>query len=99
MPAHRSINQHVKRDRLPSNERLQAASGPIQAWWDTAYSQSDVLPQRFVQEARASLPGLKEEVQGAHGADRSSSLSGVFAALQLQQLRLRHDQQVPEWSS
>jgi hypothetical protein len=41
-------------------------------------------------EARASLPGLDNP--GAVAPNE------VFAALRVQRLRLRHDQQVPEWA-
>jgi len=52
-----------------------------------------VLPRRFRDEARASLPGLG-------GADAAVLETGeVFAALRVQRLRLRHDQQVPEWAA
>jgi hypothetical protein len=44
------------------------------------------LPQQFLQEARASLPTFS-----------SSELGDVFASVTLQRIRLRHDQQVPEW--
>ncbi|MGI4800216.1 MAG: methyltransferase domain-containing protein [Janthinobacterium lividum] len=92
MPAHRNINQHKKRDRLPSEALLQTAQQLIQEWWQRAYLQDSVLlPKRFVDEARASLPGLREPARTVAGED-------VFGALQLQRLRLRHDQQVPEWA-
>jgi hypothetical protein len=48
-----------------------------------------VLPRRFTDEARASLPDL------VGTADPPPE--EVFAALLLQRLRLRHDQQVPAW--
>jgi SAM-dependent methyltransferase len=92
MPSHRQVNQHQKRDRLPADEVLRHAAGPIQAWWQRAYfdGTSPLFPQRFTEEARASLPGL----------GNSSTTSGpeVFAAVRVQRLRLRHDQQVPEWA-
>ena len=93
MPAHRSINQHQKRDRLPSDGLLATAAERILDWWKRAYLQGGILlPERFVVEARASLPGLQDASgSGLIGED-------VFAALRLQQLRLRHDQQVPEWA-
>ena len=93
LPAHRRVNQHEKRDRLPADERLRAASEPIQGWWRRAYldaAGSVLLPRRFRDEARASLPGLGGVVPPETGE--------VFAALRVQRLRLRHDQQVPEWA-
>lgn len=93
LPAHRRVNQHDKRDRLPGDERLQTASEPIQGWWQRAYLEAGgaVLARRFADEARASLPGL-----GGQSAP-VPELGEVFAALRVQRLRLHHDQQVPEW--
>ncbi|MGI4807736.1 MAG: HNH endonuclease domain-containing protein, partial [Janthinobacterium lividum] len=89
MPAHRSVNQHQKKDKLTAESLLQTAQDRIQDWWQRAYLQDSILlPQRFVDEARASLPGLwKAKVVG----------EDVFGALLLQRLRLRHDQQALEW--
>ncbi len=93
LPAHRSINQHKKRDRLPSDGLLGAAAERIFDWWQRAYLRDSVLlPKRFLIEAQASLPGLQDA--GEAGMVRED----VFAALRLQQLRLCHDQQVPEWA-
>jgi hypothetical protein len=90
LPAHRRVNQHEKRDRLPTDDLLRRSTEPIQSWWQRAYlDSSHLLPERFANEARASLPGL--------GGPAASDLEEVFAALRVQRLRLRHDQQVPEW--
>jgi SAM-dependent methyltransferase len=93
LPAHRAVNQHQKRERLPADALLRAAGEPIQDWWRRAYLQEagSVLPRRFADEARASLPGLM--------GITDPPPEEVFAALLLQRLRLRHDQQVPEWTS
>jgi hypothetical protein len=92
LPADPRINQHKKRDRLPADDLLRRAAAPIQEWWQRAYLAGEVplLPQRFVDEARASLPGLSDPATVAP--------EEVFAALRVQRLRLRHDQQVPEWA-
>jgi hypothetical protein len=92
VPAHRQVNQHQKRDRLPADEVLRQAAEPIQAWWRRAYldGTSPLFPRRFADEARASLPGL--------GISTTVSSPEVFAAVRVQRLRLRHDQQVPEWA-
>ena len=90
LPAHRTINQHAKRDRLPAEMLLQEARAPILEWWEAAYMDGEVLPRRFAEEARASLPGLS-------AAALPASRDAVFEAIRLQRLRLRHDQQVPEW--
>ncbi|MGE4049279.1 MAG: methyltransferase [Acetobacteraceae bacterium] len=91
MPAHRHVNQHQKRDRLPADEVLRRAAEPIQTWWRRAYLRTEdpLLPQRFSDEARASLPGLEN--------DSTASPLEVFEAMRVQRLRLRHDQQIPEW--
>jgi hypothetical protein len=52
-----------------------------------------LLPGRFAQEARASLPGLSGMTAEA------APLETVFTAVGLQRLRLHHDQQVPEWAA
>ena len=93
LPAHRTVNQREKRDRLPVDGRLRAAGAAIQAWWRDAYlaDGNAVLPRRFGDEARASLPGLTEP-------SLMPTPIEVFEALQIQRLRLRHDQQVPEWA-
>ncbi len=92
MPAHRRVNQNQKRDRLPSGEALRRAEDGIVGWWDAAYLVPGdlVLPRRFGEEARASLPGLSG-LDGIPGHDE------VLAAVALQRLRLRRDQGVPEW--
>ena len=90
LPAHRAVNQHVKRDRLPAEMLLQAARVPILGWWEAAYTEGEVIPRRFAEEARASLPGLSSDAAVPTLPD------AVFAAVSLQRLRLRHDQQVPE---
>lgn len=92
LPAHRVVNQREKRDCLPADGLLRAAATPIQDWWRRAYLEAagSVLPRRFADEARASLPGL--------AGDAVPPPEEVFAALRVQRLRLRHDQQVPEWT-
>jgi hypothetical protein len=57
-------------------------------WWGKAYLDKveTQLPEQFLQEARVSLPTFS-----------SSEPSDVFASVTLQRIRLRHDQQVPEW--
>lgn len=50
------------------------------------------MPQRFAEEARASLPGL-----GGIGPDMPTE--EVFAAMGLQRLWLHLDQGMPEWTA
>ena len=59
LPADRRLNQQSKRDRLPTQETLVRAEGAISEWWQAAYLRGDtLLPSRFYEEAKASLPGL-----------------------------------------
>jgi SAM-dependent methyltransferase len=89
LPAHRSVNQNQKSDRLPSAERLTSAKEIIVDWWTTGYVQNKnaLIGQRFITEARASLPGFIE----------APSTETIFEGLELQRIRLHHDQQIPEW--
>ena len=90
MPAHRTVNQREKRSRLPSDQLLRVSKDRIMSWWEAAYLQEgSVLPERFWLEAVSSLPSI--------GAD-SVSLHDVFEAVCLRRLKLKHDQQVPEWA-
>jgi hypothetical protein len=93
LPAHRQVNQHQKRDRLPSEVALRRSRDAILGWWSAGYlTEIDpVLSLRFGEEARASLPALDNSTSGLPGAE------DVFTAMNLQRLRLRQDQQVPEW--
>ena len=90
LPAHREINQNQKRDKLPGVELLRSAQDRIQEWWEKGYlnAYNKVLPERFMTEAKATLPMIEHN---------DARLDDVFAALNLQQIRLRHDQQVPVW--
>ena len=91
MPAHRRVNQFEKRDRLPNDETLWRARERILDWWDRGYRRAnDAIEQRFRMEIQAGLPTML-----ADGFD----LDDVFSGLALQRLRLKHDQQVPEWSA
>jgi len=95
LPAHRAVNQRLKRDRLPSAAALGRAGERIVDWWRAAYLPPGdlLLPARFGHEARASLPGLRADAAEVCEPER------VFAAVGQQRMRLRHDQQVPEWTA
>jgi hypothetical protein len=86
LPAHRRVNQHEKRDRLPADDLLRRAAAPILEWWQCTYldGASPLLPHRFSDKARASLPGL--------GGPEAPPPEEVFAAVRVQRLRLRHGQ-------
>lgn len=92
MPAHRRVNQHSKRDQLPSSEALYHAGPAIADWWSAAYLRTGdhVLPVRFASEAAASLPGLSSCGLASPGE--------VQGAMALQRTRLHQDQGVPEWT-
>lgn len=88
LPTDRNVNQRLKRNRLPSAAALSRAEDRIIGWWQQAYldKMDTSLPGQFLTEARASLPAFS-----------TSEPSEVFDAVTLQRIRLRHDQQVPEW--
>jgi SAM-dependent methyltransferase len=90
MPAHRDVNQNQKRDKLPGVELLRSARDRIEEWWDKGYlcAGNSVLAERFFMEVNATLPMIECVYP---------RLDDVFAALNLQQIRLKHDQQIPVW--
>jgi hypothetical protein len=86
-PSLRRVNQHDKRDRLPSASALARARDPILAWWDEAWNADPALAARFDMEARAALP-----------IDGAVTPAAVFAGMEWRRLRLQQDQQPPEWA-
>lgn len=86
MPSTRRINQHHKRDRLPARDAMAAARPFVFDWWQRAWLDDAALGPRFLREAAAALP-----------IDDAPDLDGIWAALEWRRLRLRQDQQVPEW--
>ena len=88
MPASRTSNLN-KKDHLPDNPTIREAQDRIMTWWDDAYCRKEATAERFVLEARARLPALKEP---------APSLDDVFLALDLQRTRLYNDHRIPEWS-
>ena len=89
LPADRSVNQRLKSDLLPSGGRLAKSKELIFDWWDGGYLQNSnlLIGEQFHTEAAASLPGIAE----------TPAPEAIFDAMQVQRLRLHHDQQVPEW--
>lgn len=87
MPAHTRVNQHEKRDRLPSAAAMANARDRIIGWWEAAYLEDDALRPRFLREAAAALP-----LSNAVGT------TAVYDALDWRRLRLWQDQQVPQWT-
>ena len=85
---------NAKRDRLPTVDLIDQAKGRIAEWWEGAYHlgrTGDRLAEQFEIEARASLPGL------GNSEGKGLSPEQIIAALKLQRLRLKQDQQVAEW--
>ncbi len=91
LPASRRSNNE-KGARIPDAQRLQDAQDRIMTWWQRAWCDTDDpwLPERFRREAAASLGGISDS--------DSINLDDIFAAVSLRRIRLKHDQQVPEWS-
>ena len=90
MPTHRTVNQNEKGARLPGDGILRSAQDRVINWWGPAYAESmPAVSDRFWLEANASLPGLRTG---------KGTLDDIFDAVCLQRIRLKHDQQVPEWT-
>lgn len=89
MPAHRTVNQNQKRALLPSDRLLRSAQDRVLDWWESAYlTDESAVSNRFWQEANASLPGVITD---------QNNLVDIFDAVCLQRMRLKHNQQAPEW--
>jgi hypothetical protein len=84
MPSSRRVNQHEKRDRLPSAAALARAREGVVEWWRNAWGGDAALYTRFT--ARAALP-----------LDNDHSLEAIFAGMEWKRLRVQQDQQPPEW--
>lgn len=85
-PCDRRVNQHEKRDRLPSAQVFTESRERIIGWWQAAYLSDEALALRFGREVSASLP-----------VNASADLSEIYSALDWRRLRLLQDQQVPQW--
>jgi len=66
---------------------MAGARGDILAWWQTAWLDDASLGPRFLREAAAALT-----------VESDPSLDDIYTALEWRRLRLRQDQQVPEWT-
>lgn len=89
MPTHRAVNQNEKGARLPGDRLLRSAQDRVVNWWGSAYVEGmPAISDRFWLEANSSLPGAHTE---------NGSLDDIFDAVCLRRIRLKHDQQVPEW--
>ena len=86
-PCDRTVNQHEKREKLPSAAIFTESRERIIDWWERGYLSDEALAARFMREVTASLP-----VVGGGGA------AEIFAALDWRRFRLLQDQRVPEWT-
>jgi SAM-dependent methyltransferase len=68
LPAHRLVNQRLKRDRLPAASTLAQAEERIHSWWQAAYLApgDPLLSGRFAQEARAACQDSPARRQTQH---------------------------------
>ena len=85
-PCDRRVNQHEKRDRLPSAAIFAESRERVVDWWQAAYLADEALASRFEREVSASLP-----------VNTLDDLDEVYSALDWRRLRLLQDQQVPQW--
>ena len=86
LPTSADINQK-KSDRLPAAETLADAQERIIRWWENAWIDTS-REEQFFMEASYALPGL---------SDVQPNLEAIHEATQHQRVRLKQDQQIPEW--
>jgi SAM-dependent methyltransferase len=89
LPASAAVNRHGKRERIVAATALADAKELIFDWWRAAYLDDPPLRARFTEEARTTLPILK---------DRDPELDDLFLALDFRRLRLRQDTLLAEWA-
>ncbi|WP_158811487.1 HNH endonuclease domain-containing protein [Beijerinckia sp. L45] len=87
LPASRRVNQHEKRDRLPTAAALARSRDAITQWWAEAWHSDPALAGRFAAEANASLP-----IEG------EADPQAVFAGMEWRRLRVQQDQAPPSWA-
>ena len=81
----------LKGDRLPAPGALEQARPLIQEWWDLAYLRKPSFAERFSEESRSALPMAVSD-------DGAITTDSLFEGLMIQQLVLKRDQQLVEWS-
>ena len=86
LPTSADVNLQ-KRDRLPARKTLSEAQERMVHWWDKAWINTP-HEEQFFMEASYALPGLSTD---------QPSLVKIHEATQHQRLRLKQDQQIPEW--
>ena len=60
-------------------------------WWNLAYLQNSALAERFEDEGRSALPT-------SVSADGSVTPESLFEGVMIQQIVLKRDQQLAEWT-
>ena len=90
LPSSKKANQG-KRDRLPAPEALEKARPRMLDWWNLAYLQNSALAERFEDEGRSALPT-------SVSADGSVTPESLFEGVMIQQIVLKRDQQLAEWT-
>lgn len=90
LPARREVNNQ-KKDKLVSAYTLDESRHRIEAWWNSAYFQSEntAFAERFRREALASLIVPNEDGQ---------FFENLFDALHFRRLALKQNQNLSEWS-
>ena len=83
-----SIANASKGEKLPSASAMAVAKSRILEWWQRAYVGS-ALRDKFLMEAGASLPNLRDE---------AVDIDEIYTAMLYQRARLKSDQQLVEWS-
>lgn len=86
LPTSKTVNNQ-KSDRLPAAETLVDAQDRMVDWWNSAWIDTP-NEEQFFMEASYSLPGLSDDLR---------SLDEIFRAIRHQRVRLKQDQQIPEW--
>ena len=86
LPTRADVNLQ-KRDRLPAAETLAKARDRLVRWWETAWINTH-REEQFLMEASYALPGLSDELP---------TIEAIYEATQHQRVRLKQDQQIPEW--
>lgn len=90
LPTAKRVNSS-KSDQLPSPHALETARPRIHDWWNDAYLGDEALARRFADESSSALPTVIVEQEVV-------TPESVFEGLMVQQMVLRRDQQIKEWT-
>ena len=86
LPTRSDVNGQ-KSDRLPTAGVFDDSQERIIDWWDSAWIETP-REEQFLIEASMSLPNLESD---------TPKLKEIYDATQYQRIRLKSDQQIPEW--